>query len=72
MKKILVVGQTPPPYGGQANMIKYMLDGKYELIKMYHVRMSFTKAFTERGKFALQKVPHLFAVIWNVWIARGK
>lgn len=26
-KRILVVGQTPPPYGGQAVMIKYMLDG---------------------------------------------
>lgn len=72
MKKILVVGQTPPPYGGQANMIKYMLDGKYEQIKMFHVRMSFTKAFTERGKFALHKVTHLFAVIWNIWVARFK
>ena len=50
MRKILVVGQTPPPYGGQANMIKYMLEGRYQDIKMYHVRMSFTKAFTVRIK----------------------
>lgn len=72
MRKILVVGQTPPPYGGQANMIKYMLEGRYQDIKMYHVRMSFTKAFTERGKFALHKVTHLFVVIWNIWVARLK
>lgn len=70
MKKILVVGQIPPPYGGQANMIKYMLDGKYTRVKLYHIRMCFTKAFTERGKFSIYKVQHLFVVIWNIWKQR--
>ena len=35
MKKILVVGQTPPPYGGQAQMIEYLLKGAYEKIQKF-------------------------------------
>ena len=70
MKKILVVGQTPPPYGGQAMMIQYMLDGKYEKVEMYHVRMCFSREFNDRGKFSIYKVMHIFTVIWNVWKLR--
>jgi hypothetical protein len=29
MTKILVVGQIPPPFGGQALMIQKMLEGDY-------------------------------------------
>ena len=67
MKKILVVGQTPPPYGGQAMMIQYMLDGEYKNIEMYHVRMCFSREFNDRGKFSLYKMLHIFTIIWNVW-----
>ncbi|SVD10514.1 uncharacterized protein METZ01_LOCUS363368, partial [marine metagenome] len=28
-QRILVVGQTPPPYGGQAIMIQRLLEGTY-------------------------------------------
>lgn len=72
MKKILVVGQTPPPYGGQAMMIQYMLDGEYQNVEMYHVRMCFSKEFNDRGKFSLYKVLHIFTIIWNVWKMRWK
>lgn len=67
MKKILVVGQTPPPYGGQALMIKYMLDAEYEDIKLYHVRMAFSKSFNDRGKFSFYKITHLFEIIFLIW-----
>lgn len=70
MKKILVVGQTPPPYGGQAMMIKHMLVGDYENMKLYHVRMCFSKEFNDRGKFSLYKITHIFAIIYNVWVMR--
>lgn len=72
MKKILVVGQTPPPYGGQAMMIQYMLDGEYQKAEMYHVRMCFSREFNDRGKFSLYKVLHIFTIIWNVWKMRWK
>jgi len=43
MAKILVVGQTPPPLGGQAIMIQQMLEQKYDNLQLLHVRMSFSK-----------------------------
>lgn len=67
MKKILVVGQTPPPYGGQAIMIQYLLDGTYDDIEMYHVRMCFSKGFEERGKFSFYKIYHIFEIILKIW-----
>lgn len=70
MKKILIVGQTPPPYGGQAMMIQYMLDSDYQKVKMYHVRMFFSREFNDRGKFSLYKIMHIFHVICNIWILR--
>lgn len=72
MKKILVVGQTPPPYGGQAMMIKYMLDGMYQNMKLFHVRMCFSKDFKERGKFSIYKITQIFAIIYKVWGLRFK
>lgn len=71
-KKILVVGQTPPPYGGQAMMIKYMLDGTYSNMELFHVRMCFSREFNDRGKINLYKLTHLCTIIYNVWRLRFK
>ena len=70
MKKILVVGQTPPPYGGQAIMIKYMLDSQYTDIKMYNVRMCFSREFDARGKLSVHKILHIFTIIYRIWIMK--
>lgn len=72
MKKILIVGQTPPPYGGQAMMIKHLLDGTYKNMKLYHVRMCFSKEFSERGKFSLYKITQILVIIYHIWIMRFK
>jgi glycosyltransferase involved in cell wall biosynthesis len=61
--RILVVGQTPPPYHGQAIMIQYFLDGKYSNIELTHVRMSFSQELNSVGKFKLVKLWELFRVI---------
>lgn len=66
MIKILVVGQTPPPYHGQAIMIDEMLKAGYEDVKLYHVRMGFSKEIDEIGKFRFWKVLHLFEVISKI------
>ncbi|MGZ5053608.1 MAG: glycosyltransferase family 4 protein [Methylobacter sp.] len=63
MQKILVIGQTPPPYGGQAMMIKRMLDGVYANANLYHVRMAFSKDMDEMGKFGFAKLFHPFSII---------
>ena len=41
---VLVLGQTPPPWGGQAIGIKSFVDGRYEKIRVVHVRMAFSSA----------------------------
>lgn len=68
MKKILVVGQTPPPYGGQAIMIKRMLDGVYNNATLFHVRMAFSKDMDDMGRWRVGKFFHaakiLFEIIW--------
>ena len=64
--RILVVGQTPPPFGGQAIMIEALLDGKYKKAKLFHVRMSFSKEMDDMGKFALSKVFHLLKVVIEI------
>lgn len=64
-KKIIVVGQTPPPYGGQALMIEYMLDANFETIEFHHVRMCFSREMNERGKLSLYKITHLFDIIFK-------
>lgn len=72
MKKILVVGQTPPPYGGQANMIKYMVDGVYNNIELYHIRTCFSRSFLERGRFSFHKIFHMFEIVLKIWIFKAK
>lgn len=72
MNKLLVVGQTPPPYGGQAIMIKYMLDNFQYKKPIKHVRMCFSKEFNDRGKFSLYKITHLIQIIYQIWIYRFK
>lgn len=70
MKKILVVGQTPPPYNGQFIMIQKMLEGNYTQVRLFHIRMSFSKDNDEIGKFRLGKVLHLFKVILKIYYFR--
>ena len=58
--KILVVGQVPPPYGGQAASIKRMLEANYQDIEFLHLNLSAAKSMGELGKFNVRKA--LFAV----------
>jgi len=53
--RILVLGQTPPPYGGQALMLKTLLDGYYKDAELIHVRLEFSRDFDDMGSFKLYK-----------------
>jgi glycosyltransferase involved in cell wall biosynthesis len=68
--KILVVGQTPPPFGGQSVMIAKLLEGHYQKIRLYHVRLAFSEDMDSVGKFAFKKIWILFTTILRIWIAR--
>jgi len=65
--RILVVGQTPPPFGGQAIMIQLLLDGAYDDIELVHVRMNFSKELKSTGKLKLAKLWELFRVIAAIY-----
>ncbi|MEM9831976.1 MAG: glycosyltransferase [Bacteroidota bacterium] len=66
MEKVLVAGQTPPPYYGQSISTQRLLDGQYSKLKLYHVRLAFSRDINEVGRFNLYKVTHLFAIILRI------
>ncbi len=68
--KVLVVGQTPPPYHGQAIAIEHFLKGSYRRISLIHVRMEFSRASGEVGQFKIRKIGHLLQVLANIIVMR--
>jgi glycosyltransferase involved in cell wall biosynthesis len=68
--KVLVVGQTPPPYGGQAIMIERFVNTPLEDIELIHARMGFSANMNEVGRVRLSKVIHLFGLIARIIYCR--
>ncbi|QQR87530.1 MAG: glycosyltransferase family 4 protein [Flavobacteriales bacterium] len=68
--RVLVVGQTPPPFGGQAVMIEKLLQGHFTRVQLFHVRLAFSDDMESVGKFGLKKVWVLFTTILRIWVAR--
>lgn len=68
--RVLVVGQTPPPFGGQAIMIEALLRSDPVRVKFFHVRLNYSDDMDSVGKFAFRKVWVLFTTILRVWRAR--
>ena len=64
--RLLVVGQVPPPFGGQAIMIKQLLDSQFSKIQLHHVPMQFSKEMDQIGRFRLSKVFELIQVIFRI------
>lgn len=54
--KMIVVGQTPPPFGGQAIMIQRMVDLLIPGVEMHHVPMRFSHEISEIGRMRLGKL----------------
>lgn len=67
---VVFVGQTPPPYGGQAIMLALTLQGRYEAVSLHHVRMSFSATMEEVGRFRPSKLLHLAGTILRIFSAR--
>lgn len=51
-------------------MIEALLQGRYEHIRLFHVRLAFSDDMESVGKFALKKVWILFTTILHIWVAR--
>lgn len=70
MLKVLVVGQTPPPHGGQAIMIERLVKSRLPGVALLHARMAFSSHLNEVGRFRWSKVAHLLALIVRIVHAR--
>jgi glycosyltransferase involved in cell wall biosynthesis len=68
VKNILVIGQTPPPFHGQAVMIEKIVKAKYSGVCIHHIRMDFSDNVDQVGKFALFKILRLFALLFKAYI----
>jgi len=66
--KILVVGQTPPPYHGQAIMIHNLLNTHSDHLEWFHVRMEFSSDMDEVGKFKIKKLWVLLKLIAKIYV----
>ena len=72
MENVLLVGQTPPPVNGQTTMIQELLDGKYQGIRLHHVRMTFSRTIGEVGTFQVRKMLMLLTTWAQIVAARWK
>lgn len=70
LKEIMVVGQTPPPTGGQALMIKKLIDAELGGIRLSYVPMAFSKDMNDIGRFRIDKLLRLPFLIGRIWTAR--
>jgi glycosyltransferase involved in cell wall biosynthesis len=70
MLKVLVVGQTPPPYGGVHIMIQRFVNTRYDDVQLLHVRMGFNEKMDSVGRVQIKKVFHMLAVIARIYYHR--
>jgi glycosyltransferase involved in cell wall biosynthesis len=61
--KLLIIGQTPPPYVGQMLSIENLVKARFDHISVYHTRMNYSPAIDEIGKVRIRKLFHLLRVI---------
>jgi hypothetical protein len=64
--KVLIVGQVPPPYFGQAIAIERLVNSKLADVQMIHVRMDFSSSMNEMGRFRVSKVLHMFSLVVQI------
>lgn len=68
--KILVVGQIPPPWGGQAVMIQKLLDADFDSVDLHFVPMAFSADMDEIGRFRWKKLLRLPVLVARIWKVR--
>ncbi|MDP6860630.1 MAG: glycosyltransferase family 4 protein [Verrucomicrobiales bacterium] len=67
MNSILLVGQTPPPYHGQAIATQQLFDQRWEGLKVQYLRMAYSHSESEVGRFKIRKIFHLISLVIKSW-----
>ncbi len=70
MVKVLVVGQTPPPYLGQPIMLQKLLDSPIAGVELHHVGIRLSTDANEVGRFRWSKVLTLIPIVLRIVWAR--
>lgn len=64
MINVLLIGQIPPPYHGQAIMIKSLVDNlESDNIKIFFLRMDYSSTIDHVGKFDFSKIKTLIKIL---------
>ena len=58
-----MMGQTPPPWHGQAVATQILFDHEWPDFEMHRLRMEFSEELLEVGRFQWKKIRHLFHLI---------
>lgn len=61
--RLLIVGQTPPPYVGQMLSIESLVRAEIPDIETHHVRMNYSRTIDEIGTVRIGKLFHLLRVM---------
>ena len=64
---VLLVGQTPPPYHGQAVVTAMLFDHDWGNLKVERLRMAYSDSIDAVGKVGLFKALHLLFLILQTW-----
>ena len=64
---VLLVGQTPPPFHGQAVVTAMLFDHDWEDLQVETLRMAFSDSLDAVGKASLGKVFHLIGLVLRTW-----
>jgi len=60
---VLLMGQTPPPWHGQAVATQILFDHDWQDFDVHRLRMEFSEEMQEVGRFQWKKIRHLFDLI---------
>lgn len=74
VRHILIVGQVPPPLGGQALQIEKLVAHDFDQVTTSFVPMNFSRDSANTGRVRLSKILQLFRVMWHVrnFCSRGR
>lgn len=69
-RTVLVLGQTPPPWHGQAVLIDQLVHTQADDVRLIHVRMAFSRTQQEIGRMQPRKLLQLASVLARAVVAR--
>lgn len=62
-KRVLMMGQTPPPFHGQAVATQMLFDHDWPGMEVITLRMAYSGDMDEVGRFGFRKIRHLFDLV---------